>query len=180
MVIMETLASSHSNRTVTRELETKPCIAINRDDDIDSSRMQDENNRLRKDMIELRGTRMQDENSRLRTEITELRERLRRFEQLEQERLSLRSRAGNRWHHHQSYTQHHHDSNEADSSDMSQSTLTDQDLDIIHDENLNGHPPFVSSHLLYPYDQRDKKTLKMQPQPQLKRTNHRPSRLHTM
>lgn len=142
---METLASSNSNRTVTRELETirVPCIAFNRDDDIDSSRrMQDENNRLRKEMIELRGTRMQDENSRLRTEITELRERLRLFEQVEQERPSLHSRAGNQWHHHQSYTQHHHYSNEADSSDMSQSTLTDQDLDTIHDENLNGPSTF--------------------------------------
>ena len=122
---METLDSSHSNHTETRELETAPCIPvpINRDDN-DSFRMQDEN-------------------SRLRTEIIELRERLRRFEQEEQERLSLH-RTGHQWHHHQSYTQPPHiHSNQGDSaSDMSQSTLTEQDLDTVHDQSLNGPSTF--------------------------------------
>lgn len=121
---METLDSAHSNRTETREAETAPCIApINRGDDNDSYRMQDEH-------------------SRLRTEIIELRERLRRFEQEEQERLSLHRTGHHQWHH-PSYTQPPHiHSNEVDSSDMSQSTLTEQDLETVHDQSLNGPSTF--------------------------------------
>lgn len=124
---MDTSDSSAVAHEEAREMETAPCIS-NRDDD-DSSRVHDEN-------------------CRLRAEVVELRERLRRFEQ--EERLSMH-RTGHQWNRHHSWMDPHHSPtahDQADSDMMSQSTLTEQDasLDTVHDRphdtSLNGPSTF--------------------------------------